>query len=128
MKEIRIRNVGYLLLLAVLMFLQGCYYDSDEELYPQASGDCDTLNVTYSQTISVIMAGNCNGCHGSTAPSAGIITDNYAGLKTIADDGSLWGAVNHEQGYSPMPKDRPKLNECDLKKIRIWLDEGALQN
>jgi hypothetical protein len=74
------------------------------------------------------MQNSCNECHGGTVPTANIRTDTYEGLKSIADNGQLWGAVNHESGYSPMPKDRPKLPECDLKQIRIWLDAGALNN
>ena len=57
-----------------------------------------------------------------------VITDTYDDLKIIADDGRFWGCVNHESGYSPMPNDRPKLNDCDLEKIRIWLDSGALND
>ncbi|MEZ5197025.1 MAG: hypothetical protein R2764_11640 [Bacteroidales bacterium] len=104
-----------------------CYYDNAEELYPQPV-ECDTINVTYSQTIAPIMNTNCNDCHSGAAPPANVITDNYTGLKTIADDGRLWGSINHESGYSPMPKDRPKMNDCDLKKINIWLDNGALND
>jgi mono/diheme cytochrome c family protein len=110
-----------------LISLSGCYYDDEETLYPQVAG-CDTTNVTYSGTISAIMAGNCNSCHGESAPQAGIKTDNYTDLKTIADNEKLWGVVNHLSGYSPMPKDRPKLSDCDLNKIRIWIDGGALNN
>ena len=107
--------------------MQSCYWDNEEELYPQAP-ECDTLNVTYSGTIFQIMENNCNGCHGSAFPQAGIITDNYDDLKVIAENGRFWGAVNHEEGYSPMPKDLPKLNDCDLAKIKVWIDDGALNN
>lgn len=107
--------------------LSSCYYDNEEDLYPQPV-DCDTLNVTYSQTIAPIMSTNCNACHGGSAPNANVKTDTYNDLKIIADDDRLWGVVNHESGYSPMPKDRPKLNDCDLKKIRVWLDNGALND
>lgn len=115
------------LLLFVVIFIQSCTWDNVEDLYPQAA-ECDTLNVTYSATISSIMANNCNGCHGSGFPQGGVITDNYEDLKIVADNGKLWGAVNHDEGYSAMPQNLPKLNECDLSKIRIWIDDGALDN
>jgi len=119
---------GFLIFITlVLTSVTGCYYDNEEELYPQPV-ECDTLNITYSATIAPIMETNCNECHGGSSPSANIRTDTYDGLKIIADDGKLWGAINHENGYSPMPKDRPKLNDCDLKKIEIWLDNGALND
>jgi hypothetical protein len=46
----------------------------------------------------------------------------------VVDNGRFWGAINHEDGYSPMPQNLPKLNDCDLKKIRTWIDEGALND
>jgi hypothetical protein len=120
--------LNYLLMLGIITTtFTSCYYDNTEELYPQPV-ECDTINVTYSQTIAPIMNTNCNDCHSGAAPPANVITDNYTDLKTIADDGRLWGSINHESGYSPMPKDRPKMNDCDLKKINIWLDNGALND
>ena len=110
-----------------LFYLGGCYYDNEEDLYPIAMV-CDTIYVTYSGTIAPIMANNCNTCHSSGAASGGIVTDNYDDLKINADNGRLWGAVNHDEGYVPMPQNGPKLNECNLAKIRIWIDEGALNN
>ncbi|MFU8843257.1 MAG: hypothetical protein ACNA7V_05560 [Bacteroidales bacterium] len=110
-----------------LTMMQSCYYDNEEELYPVA-GNCDTTNVTYSGTVVPIMANTCNSCHGSSIAQGGIRTDNYTDLKTIADNDRLWGAINHETGYRPMPDNLPKMNDCNLAKIRKWLDDGALNN
>ena len=122
------KNINLFLILAVVVIgISSCTYDNVEDLYPQTP-ECDTLNVTYSQTIAPIMSTNCNFCHSGSTPPANVITDTYEDLKIIVDDGRFWGAVNHESGYSPMPQDRPKLNDCDLEKIRIWLDSGALND
>ena len=123
-----IRIFNYLMILGLIILgTTSCYYDNEEELYPQPI-ECDTTNVTYSSTIAPIMDSSCNDCHSSTSPSGNVITDTYEGIKEISDDGRFWGAVNHEEGYSPMPKGLPKLNDCDLTKINIWLNEGALNN
>lgn len=120
--------VNYLMILGLITVgMNSCSYDNEVELYPQAV-ECDTLNVGYSQTIASIMSANCNECHSGAAPSGNIVTDNYDDLKIIADNGRLWGAVNHESDFSPMPKDRPQLNSCNLSQIRIWLDNGALND
>jgi hypothetical protein len=113
--------------LVLLLFgqMQSCYYDNEEELY---FGACDTTNVTYSLIVAPIMAGSCNVCHSGNFPNAGIRTDNYADLKSIADNGRLWGAINHEPGFSPMPQNQPKMNECNLARIRKWIDSGAPDN
>jgi cytochrome c553 len=104
-----------------------CYYDNEEELYPDTGG-CDTANVTYSASISPIMQSRCNGCHDASTASGGVVTSDYAGLKTVADNGRLWGAVNHDDGYSPMPKNAGKLSDCDLSKIKAWIGAGAPNN
>lgn len=112
----------------LLMILTGsCYYDNEEYLYPNPV-DCDVTNVTYTQTIAPILENNCNACHSSASPSAGIITDNYNSLQTIINDGSFRGSINHLQGWSPMPKGGNKLNSCDLAKIDAWIDDGAPNN
>jgi len=120
------KNVFRTLLLAITLTgaLHSCYFDNEETLYP-GDGSCDTSNVTYSSTVAVIMGEKCNSCHGGTFPEAGQKTDNYNDLKSLADNGKLWGTINHESGYPAMPKGKPKLRDCELRKIRIWLDNGA---
>lgn len=104
-----------------------CYYDNEEDLYP-GSISCDTINISYAGTVAPILQNNCNACHNTVDQQAGIITDNYTDLQTIINNGKFRGAINHLNGYSPMPKDGDKLNECDLKQINIWLDSGAPNN
>jgi hypothetical protein len=116
-----------LLILAVFLTAQSCYFDNEEELYPSA-GECDLTNVTYSGTVAPILAENCNSCHGGNFPQAGVVTDNYDDLKTVVDNGRFWGAINHEDGYSPMPQNLPKLPQCELDKIKTWIDNGALND
>ena len=115
------------LLMVFLALLQSCYWDNEEELYPVVA-DCDTTNVTYSGTVAVILDGNCVSCHNSGFAQGSVVLDNYDDLKVVVDNGRFWGAINHEDGYSPMPQNLPKLNDCDLKKIRTWIDEGALND
>jgi hypothetical protein len=116
--------IVFILIIAGIMSFSGCYYDDEANLYP---GGCDTTNITYSGTIAQIMSNNCNTCHNGSAEPFLIITDNYTDLKSISEDNNrLWRAVNHESDF-PMPKDRPPLSDCDLSKIRIWIDNGYAQ-
>jgi len=118
------------MVIAVLFFGWGttsCYIDKEDELYPDAP-NCDITNVTYSQTVTPILQNNCNGCHNAVSQSGGIITDNYADLQTIINNGKFRGSINHLSGYSPMPKGAGKLSSCDLQKINKWLDAGAPNN
>ncbi len=76
----------------------------------------------------MILANNCVGCHGGTAPSAGITLNTYQGVRAQVTNGRLWGSVTHSPGYSPMPKNAAKLNDCQLTQIKKWIDAGALNN
>ncbi len=105
--------------------LSGCYYDKQEELYPYAS-NCDTTGtMTYTSHIKPIMAANCNSCH-PNGNSTGVVTIDYNGLKIIAANGQLWSSVNWTG--TPMPKNMAKLSECDLNKIKKWVDRGYPEN
>lgn len=115
-----------------MISLSSCYYDNEEELYEHVQTiQCDTTNVTYSATIKPIMQENCNSCHNQAGPSGGVATDTYAGLQAITAAGlndKLWGAVAHVNGFSPMPQGGNKLSDCNLAKIRVWINGGALNN
>ena len=109
------------------IFYYSCYYDKEQDLYPNNTQPCDTTNVTYSQTIAPIMSTNCNVCHSVVLHSGGVVTENYDGLKIVADNGKLIPAVE-QTGFFPMPKGGNKLPACDLSKINIWVRDGALNN
>ena len=104
-----------------------CYNDKEAYLYPFGSG-CDSTNVTYSQSIAPIMSSYCNNCHSTALASGGVVTDNYAGLNTVALNGKLSAGVNWAAGFSTMPKGGSKLSVCDLAKINKWITDGAPNN
>mgnify|MGYP000847479915 FL=1 len=113
----------------LLIFVNSCYYDNEEYLYPGLPGsECDTTGVTWSGTVAPLMASNCNACHSPASPSGNVVTSTYDGLKTAVNSGKFWKAINHEAGASPMPQGGNKLPACDLKKIKAWIDAGAPQN
>ena len=57
----------------------------------------------------------------SGTPGGGIYLNNYAGIVAVAESGKLWGAVNHQQGFSPMPKNADKLSDCKINQIKFGL-------
>lgn len=89
---------------------------------------CDTTQFKYGANISVIINTFCTGCHSGTAASGGIDLSNYANVKIQATNGRLVGAVSHAAGYSAMPKDAYKLNDCQITQIKKWVAAGALNN
>ncbi len=116
-----------ILLLLISFMGTGCYYDVEEELYPVTN--CDTVNVTYSGTVSsIITTYNCTSCHVGNNPSGGFRLDSYTGVKAKVTDNRLWGAINHLPGFAPMPQGQNKMNQCDINKIKAWIDAGAPNN
>ncbi len=111
-----------------MLIATGCYYDKADIIYPAPV--CDTSHaITLSGDINNILSANCYSCHGGTADNGGgIPLDQYDVLKAYADNGILMSAITHDGGAQNMPKDAPKLSDCDIAKFRIWIDSGALDN
>jgi len=108
--------------------LSSCYYDNEEELYPNTNLPCDSVSVSYKNDIDPILQAKCVGCHNANNPGGGYVYDTYADTKNSVDDGTLLGVTNHYATFSPMPKGASKMPECELGKIRNWINEGALNN
>jgi mono/diheme cytochrome c family protein len=101
-----------------------CYYDNEVSLY--GTEQCSTDSVTYSGTIAPIIQSNCISCHSQAVNSGGVTLETYAQVKARAGEGVLLGVVTHSSGFSPMPKNSPKLSDCNIAAIRQWIEEGAL--
>lgn len=110
---------------SLMIYASGCYYDKEEDLY-LGSGSCDTTNITYSASVAPVFASYCNSCHGGGSPSGGIITNNYASVKSNIT--RIRGAINHQQGFLAMPQNGGQLSGCDLTKIDIWIRMGMPNN
>ena len=52
----------YLFLLLPVIVIS-CYYDNEEALYPSAGNGCDTLEVSFNNTIVPILSTYCYTCH-----------------------------------------------------------------
>ncbi|MEZ4776699.1 MAG: hypothetical protein R3D00_26220 [Bacteroidia bacterium] len=113
---------------AVSLILTGCYYDNEEDLYPASTNTCDTTNVTYSAIVQPLLQNRCYVCHDAVSKSGNIALDTYNDVLKMVNNGKLWGAINHDQGYVPMPDGEPKLSACTLDKIKSWINAGASNN
>ncbi|HVG42646.1 MAG TPA: hypothetical protein VM888_13635, partial [Chitinophagaceae bacterium] len=90
---------------------------------------CSTTSVTYSATITGLLSTYaCTSCHSGPAPSGNFSLVGYTNVKAKVTDNRLLGAINHASGFSPMPQGGPKMSDCDISKIKKWIDAGAPQN
>lgn len=107
-------------------FYVSCSYDSEEELF---EGDCGLIeNMSLQEDIAPILQANCYTCHASDIATAGVDLESYTSLKTLSENGLLLGAINHQQGFAAMPPSGEMLDECNIKKIETWINEGIQNN
>jgi hypothetical protein len=118
--------------LAVIMGgIAGCSKESEDLLAAKSgAGGCDTTNVLYSMDVVPILQTNCYECHGSNSNSGsgGIVLEGYTQLRSWAVNGYLLGTITHASGYVAMPYLRPSLPDCEISKIRAWIDQGTKNN
>lgn len=95
-----------------------------------ATGGCDTANMKYTANVTPILSAHCYSCHGasSNTGSGGIVLEGYANLKAKVDNGQLIGVITHAAGFNPMPRNAPKLSDCDINTIRSWINNATLNN
>jgi mono/diheme cytochrome c family protein len=87
------------------------------------------VNVTFSATIwPEIIQKYCLGCHSGSNPGGGIPLENYDDIAAVASDGRLLGVITHSAGYSPMPKNAPKLSDCKISQVTKWINDGIQNN
>lgn len=116
-----------LILIPVVFIFFSCAYHKEDQLYGL---NCDTSNVTYSTTIKGIINNYaCLNCHSGPNPiGAGIHLETYDAVKAKVTDGRLFGAINHYPGFAPMPDGAGKMSQCDIDKVKAWIDAGAPNN
>ncbi|MEP7317786.1 MAG: c-type cytochrome domain-containing protein [Panacibacter sp.] len=89
---------------------------------------CDTSIYSYSGAVSVILGDHCVGCHTGVNGGGGVDLATYTGVRTVALNGRLVGAVTHAPGYSPMPQGAPMLSDCNITQIEKWVADNAPNN
>jgi len=89
-----------------------------------ASSQCDTSAVHYSDFIRTTMNTYCVGCHSPAMAGGGMDLSSYSGLARTAANGKLMGSITFSQGFSAMPKEGPRLDDCTIAKIQAWVNRG----
>lgn len=89
---------------------------------------CDTSDVTYSGYIRPYLDIHCTGCHTGVNAGGGVFLSGFSTVQEVALDGRFLGSIEHDAGFDPMPKGEDKLADCDITKIRLWIEDGAPNN
>lgn len=115
-----------ILFFAAAFLLTSCDYDVAEELYP--IDECQTEDLSYSMDIIPIIDANCYRCHDMQTNLGNITLEGYDNIKVYVDNGKLLGAIKRESGFSAMPQDTDKIDQCLINKIEQWILDGAENN
>ena len=89
---------------------------------------CQTGAVTYTSTIRPIIEDRCQGCHSGNNPQGGLDFSTWNDLNSVAGDGRLALAIQHQTGAEPMPPSGPSLSQCRIDQILAWIQDGAPNN
>jgi cytochrome c553 len=121
------KNLCALLLFSVLIAaVFSCSKQNEKDL--GGGVICDTSNMTFNADIQPILQNYCFSCHGNGLSENGVNFDTYAGVKAVADNGKLIGAITHAPGFVAMPQSAPKLSDCNINRIKDWVSHGAADN
>ena len=126
-KDRKIITMKYLIIFLVSFtcFLSSCYNDNRVDLYANYDTACDITEASYLTHIVPIMEKQCYSCHSNTNAQGQINLEGYDNIKIYVNNGSLFGSMNHNAGYSIMPPSGQKASQCDLDRIKFWIDNGA---
>ncbi|MDO9038696.1 MAG: hypothetical protein Q7U59_10165 [Lutibacter sp.] len=98
----------------LMLFAVSCSSGSDDDdpiLNPPPT------TITYTNTISAIVNGNCTGCHGSTPTNgAPMSLTTYANVKDAVTSRGLISQI--ESGN--MPKNGTKLSAAQIQNFKTW--------
>lgn len=121
-------------LLPTLLFISfisisiyGCKDDEEPQKTPATTTDTTKVDIIrYSDNIKTLLDSNCNQpyCH-SNGASIGSLA-SYEDAKAFVAVGRIKGAINHETGFSAMPKNGDKLSEANIARIETWITQDTL--
>jgi hypothetical protein len=119
--------------LVIVLMIESCYYDHEDELYPTTgTSTCDSTDTKFSTFVSPLMSTKCasSGCHSAARQGGGINLEGYAAIKAyiVADKAGFICSIKHTSGYSQMPKGDAKFSDCNIRKLEIWIANGMLNN
>jgi hypothetical protein len=114
--------------LTVCFMISGCVWENEEELYPD-SGVCDTTMVSFRDDIVPVLSNNCYVCHSNlNGPSfgGGLTFEDHDDVALYSE--RIIGAINHRDGFQPMPRNAGKLDPCPINLLEAWVNAGAQDN
>ena len=141
------KNVLILSLLLLALGIQNCTHEpikpepeEEEEIKitPVTKSDkCSPDTVYFVKDVLPILQANCaySGCHNTESKADGIDLSSYDAVMASGDveagdasDSDLYTVLIESDVNERMPLGRDKLPEASINAVRIWINQGALNN
>ncbi|MBS4044598.1 MAG: hypothetical protein KGZ59_12395 [Chitinophagaceae bacterium] len=110
-----------------IISLNSCVSNNKEVLF-----GCDSTQVKYTATVLPILSNNCYQCHSaSNSPTlgGGVNLEGYNNVRNwVNPNNANGGILLVDITTGRMPKNLPKLSDCDIAKVSNWIKNGALNN
>lgn len=88
----------------------------------------EVKTITYNADVKPIVDEYCGTkCHSASKKAGGIDLSTYTSVKHEGIDGDLLGAIQHGEGFKPMPKNGDKLSDENIQLITNWVQSGAAE-
>ena len=122
--------------LLIMILLSTCYYDSQEYLFPKINNQCDTTGTILFSSVDSVLQNNCVTCHNKSIAQGGVNLEGYDNVYHYATDFTvntqipkLQGVIRRLPEFKPMPPPPSSaMDECSIRKIEMWIEQGAQQN
>ncbi|MES2778103.1 MAG: hypothetical protein V4722_28265 [Bacteroidota bacterium] len=120
-------SVLVMALVIMVMTFESCYNRKADIVYPPPV-TCDTTNIRYSVEVVNVLKTNCYICHMPGFAPSGVFLNDYNIVKNMVNNNKLINVIQWTPGFSRMPKNQPKLSDCNIAIIRTWIRNGAPNN
>lgn len=106
-----------------ILFVTSCDPDDDEPMV----NNCDDQEMTYTDDMMDLFDMSCAyaGCHDDDATMTIGSLSTYDNAVAFVSFGRILGSINHQEGFSSMPKAGDKLSDCNIDKITNWVNNGT---
>jgi hypothetical protein len=129
MKKSNLFFSSFTLFLIPIFLMNSCAKDVGVLKKKSSLDNCDSLsNYTYTNYVASVLNNNCtfSGCHNAGSSNGDFTT--YLGIKINVDNGTFLNRVLVTKDMPPSYTTGPStLSDCDLLKLKKWLDAGAPQ-
>jgi hypothetical protein len=127
-----LRRVNISLIIWLGYLAMGCASHNSEDMYPP-NPNCNIDNISYKGYIQPLFQDKCYSCHDqqhAKDSASGNVLDNYKDVAAHAQSGFLSATISDPdiKSTSHMPKNKPSLPDCDIRKIKAWIGQGTKDN